>query len=167
MNRTQRTLVTGLSSLALLGGGFAASSAQATTSATTGANASSSAAALADSQTCTLSYRGFSCNASVEARLRAGLTKHATLYRGKGYTGKRLTRYGVGTCSPTYGDNEGRLVLNSWSDTVSSVKTFNKCDVKLRKKVNGKWQSTTWIDHSYDLRLHKKWANHSTHAWIS
>ena len=166
MNRTQRTLVTGLSSLALLGGGFAASSAQASSTSSTGATA------LADSQTCTLSTRGYSCNSATEARLRRGMIKQATFFSKTGYQGKRMTVYGKAirpgqACTPAW-DKEGQWVtFGRWSTMVASVKTYNRCDVQLQKKVNGTWRKTTWIDHSYDLRLNTKWANTATRARLT
>jgi hypothetical protein len=78
----------------------------------------------------------------------------AELYEHAGFGGWRIVvfnpAYSVG-CSSGTGDNEGGSNLGTDSNAVSSVKTFNRCDIKLFDGNNKSGPATGWIDQSSNL----------------
>ncbi|WP_410566757.1 hypothetical protein [Amycolatopsis sp. cmx-4-61] len=76
------------------------------------------------------------------------------LYYGAGFTGSQVVifnpAYHVGCTSGTT-DNEGGGNLGTAADLVSSVRTYNHCDIKLFDGSNATGTSTGWLDQSADL----------------
>lgn len=62
--------------------------------------------------------------------------------------------YSVGCTSGT-GDNEGRFNINTaLRNKINSVKTYNRCDVKLYNGLNGTGSSTPFIDEAANLNVY-------------
>jgi len=73
----------------------------------------------------------------------------ARLYDGASFSGRQVViynpKYSVGCTSGT-GDNEGGSTLGAMSNKVSSVRTYNHCDVKLYDGASKNGTSSGWID---------------------
>ncbi|MEU2200811.1 hypothetical protein [Isoptericola sp. NPDC019482] len=73
----------------------------------------------------------------------------ARLYDGASFSGRQVViynpKYRVG-CTAKTTDNEGGSVLGAMSNKVSSVRTYNRCDVKLFDGASKNGASTGWID---------------------
>lgn len=73
----------------------------------------------------------------------------ARLYDGASFSGRQVViynpKYRVG-CTAKTTDNEGGSVLGAMSNKVSSVRTYNHCDVKLFDGASKNGASTGWID---------------------
>jgi hypothetical protein len=78
----------------------------------------------------------------------------ARLYDGAGFTGRQVViynqKYRVG-CTARTTDNEGGSVLGAMSNRVTSVKTYNQCDVKLFDGASKNGDRTGWIDRDTKL----------------
>ncbi|MER7418391.1 hypothetical protein ABT346_16680 [Micromonospora peucetia] len=77
----------------------------------------------------------------------------AIFYDGTGYSGATFTWTQSGQCSPGY-DNEWQwddLSEIGWNNRVSSVHTYNRCDVKFFGGTNFTGASSVWIDQSSNL----------------
>ena len=78
----------------------------------------------------------------------------ARLWDGAGYTGRQVVifnpKYKVG-CTAKTTDNEGGSVLGAMSNKVTSVKTYNHCDVKLFDGASKNGAHTGWVDRSSKL----------------
>lgn len=79
----------------------------------------------------------------------------AIFYDGTGYTGATHTWVQSRQCTATY-DAEWQwadLGDIGWDNRVSSVHTYNQCDVKFYGGINFTGASSTWIDQSSNLSL--------------
>ncbi|SDE01537.1 peptidase inhibitor family I36 protein [Actinokineospora iranica] len=77
----------------------------------------------------------------------------AIFYDGTGYTGATYTWVQSRACTPTY-DSEwqwGNLGDLGWNNRVSSVHTYNQCDVKFYDGFEFTGAASTWIDNHSDL----------------
>lgn len=87
----------------------------------------------------------------------AGDVLVARLYRNTGFDDNPpLSLYAPHSCSESYDDEFGWPDLGnvngySWDNRISSVRTYNNCDVKLHDKVGYEGASSTWIDESSNL----------------
>ncbi|MGH3655243.1 MAG: hypothetical protein ACRDUA_01155 [Micromonosporaceae bacterium] len=84
-----------------------------------------------------------------------GYVRGAKIWNYKNYSGSgSLTFLVPRACSAGY-DNEGWRFnwpsLSSWNNKASSVKTFNRCDIKLFDNENFGGADSTWIDARADL----------------
>lgn len=96
-----------------------------------------------------------------EAQRELGTTADvlgARFWSGTGRTGSVLDFMVPRACSPEY-DFEGPAFridnldfgLVNWSNAISSVRTFNRCDVRLHDPINLGTPYSTWIDASDNL----------------
>lgn len=77
----------------------------------------------------------------------------AIFYNGTGYTGATHTWVQSRRCTPGY-DSEWQwddLGDIGWNNRVSSVRTYNRCDVKFYDGVDFKGASSVWIDGASNL----------------
>ncbi len=85
----------------------------------------------------------------------AALTTIARFYDGTGYTGATFTvAHQNGPCTTTYADTDYWYVeLGSfgWNNRISSVRTYNRCDIKLYDGTNFSGAVSVWIDASSNL----------------
>ncbi|MFE6969262.1 hypothetical protein [Isoptericola sp. NPDC057653] len=73
----------------------------------------------------------------------------ARLYDGANYSGRQVVifnpKYKVG-CTAKTTDNEGGSVLGAMSNKVTSVRTYNHCDIKLFDGASKNGTHTGWVD---------------------
>ncbi|MEL7975625.1 hypothetical protein AAG589_07150 [Isoptericola sp. F-RaC21] len=78
----------------------------------------------------------------------------ARLYDGASYSGRQVVifnpKYKVG-CTAKTTDNEGGSVLGAMSNKVTSVRTYNHCDVKLFDGASKNGAHTGWVDRTGKL----------------
>ncbi|HEY0640775.1 MAG TPA: hypothetical protein VGD67_24350 [Pseudonocardiaceae bacterium] len=77
----------------------------------------------------------------------------ARFYDGTGYSGATFTWTQSRQCTPSY-DAEWQwdnLADIGWNNRVSSVHTYNQCDVRLFDGTNFSGAASTWIDASSNL----------------
>lgn len=123
-----------------------------------------------------------SCGES-RAEAEAGLstraatwTNIASLYDGRGFSGTEvLLRWTAGQCSASY-DREFEIDnlrdnpfidinINNW---ISSIRTYNGCDVKLHDYFDFQGPESTWIDESSNLsNVGDGWLNRASSLEIS
>ncbi|RSM88535.1 hypothetical protein DMH04_07790 [Kibdelosporangium aridum] len=76
------------------------------------------------------------------------------LYDDSNFSGSRVVifnpAYQVG-CTGGTGDNEGGANLGAAANLISSVRTYNSCDVKLFDGNNATGTATAWLDEAADL----------------
>lgn len=116
--------------------------------------------------------------AEAEAALgtRAAWTNIASFYDGRGFSGTEvLLRWESGSCSASY-DREFEIDnlrdhpsleinINNW---ISSVRTYNGCDVKLHDYFDFQGPESTWIDESSNLsNVGSGWLNRASSLEIS
>ena len=143
------------------------------------ASASMTDASTASAEQCVLvaDTGQVSCGDSeTEARGRvsaAGYVRGAKFWNYKNYNpdGGTLTILVPRACSPGY-DNEGPYFkfpdLGPWNNKASSVKTFNRCDVKLFDRENFGDPKSTWIDARADLsNVGGGWNNRASSVKLS
>ncbi|HEV7653037.1 MAG TPA: hypothetical protein VGP26_33190 [Actinophytocola sp.] len=86
----------------------------------------------------------------------------AIFYDGTGYSGTTYTWVQAHACTPSY-DEEWQwddLSGIGWNNRVSSVHTYNQCDVKFFDGFNFTGASSTWIDQSSNLgTMGTGWSN--------
>jgi hypothetical protein len=90
-------------------------------------------------------------------------------YTGYNEAGGTLTFEGA-ECSPTYDIEYGLPDLGAfgWNNRISSVQTFNRCDVKFFGQVNYEGASSTWIDQAPNLgTIGDGWNNRAGSVRIS
>jgi|tagenome__1003787_1003787.scaffolds.fasta_scaffold20521043_1 hypothetical protein len=103
----------------------------------------------------------------------AATVKIAVFYDGANYTGNTLTWVQDKACSAGY-DNEYQFADlrttngGNWSNRVTSVHTYNKCDVKLYDAVDFGGSSSTWIDQAANLAtIGNGWSNRASSVKFS
>lgn len=102
----------------------------------------------------------------------SGTVSAFTLYDSNNYTGACVTFWKYGACSASTTDIEGLFNLSGWGwdNRANSVRTYNKCDLKLFdvRDCPGSGTRSTWIDQSADLRLGSiNWQNRASCVEIS
>jgi hypothetical protein len=94
----------------------------------------------------------------------------ARFYDGTNYSGSSTPVYAPRACTASY-DAEWQYADFrdfGWNDRVSSVKTYNHCDVKFYKDINFGGGSSTWIDASANLSaIGTGWNNVASSAKLS
>ena len=94
----------------------------------------------------------------------------ARFYDGTGYSGATYTWVQSRPCTATY-DAEWQwqdLRTVGWDNKVSSVRTYNSCDVKLYADVNFGGASSTWIDAASNLgTIGTGWSNRASSVKFS
>lgn len=102
------------------------------------------------------------------ARQSAGAARSlviATMYDGRNFTGSSQSFYQARPCTASY-DSEwfwGNLGDLGWNNRMSSLRTFNKCDVKIYDGNNWTGESSTWIDQAANLaQIGRGWDNRVT-----
>ncbi|GAB3142371.1 hypothetical protein GCM10027290_16720 [Micromonospora sonneratiae] len=94
----------------------------------------------------------------------------AIFYAGTGYTGATHTWVQSRRCTPGY-DAEWQwdnLAEIGWNNRLSSVRTYNRCDVKLYDGFNFKGASSVWIDGSSNLgKIGSGWNNRASSVKFS
>jgi hypothetical protein len=124
-----------------------------------------------------LDTRAVACGSSDADALRsvapAATVKIAVFYDGANYTGNTLTWVQDKACSAGY-DNEYQFADlrttngGNWSNRLTSVHTYNKCDVKLYDAVNFGGASSTWIDQAANLAtIGNGWSNRASSVKFS
>ncbi|MGW0432702.1 hypothetical protein ACWDV4_09170 [Micromonospora sp. NPDC003197] len=94
----------------------------------------------------------------------------AIFYNGTGYTGATHTWVQSRQCTAGYDaewqwDNLGDI---GWNNRVSSVRTYNRCDVKFYDGVDFKGASSVWIDGSSNLgTIGSGWNNRASSVKFS
>lgn len=88
----------------------------------------------------------------------------ARAYDGVGYTGAVWDIYAAHGCTASTSDSEWFLQeLGSWNDRISSIKTYNHCDVKLYQFTSWKGEASGWINNNSDLRSYGGgWSNRAS-----
>lgn len=111
-----------------------------------------------------------------EARRLAGAADDvllARLYPDTGFDGVAASMYGSHRCSADYEPEFGWPDLRDWNgwnynNRVSSVRTYNRCDVKLHDRLDYRGPSSTWIDESSNLsNIGDGWNNRASSVDIS
>jgi hypothetical protein len=104
----------------------------------------------------------------------AGDVLVARLYRNTGFDDNPpLSLYAPHSCSESYDDEFGWPDLGnvngfSWNDMISSVRTYDNCDVKLHDRVGYGGPSSTWIDASSNLaNVGAGWNNKASSVSVS
>ena len=94
----------------------------------------------------------------------------AIFYNGTGYTGATHTWVQSRRCTPGY-DTEWQwddLGDIGWNNRVSSVRTYNRCDVKFYDGVDFKGASSVWIDGASNLgTIGTGWSNRASSVKFS
>ncbi|MEO3748446.1 peptidase inhibitor family I36 protein [Plantactinospora sp. B5E13] len=125
-----------------------------------GALGSPASAAPARDCVVDLDSRTVTCAATEEQALRAaGVAASVVIartYDGTNYSGAVHTWVQARACTPSY-DNEwqwGDLRSTSggnWNNRISSVRTYQRCDVRFYDGINFTGAASTWIDASANL----------------
>jgi hypothetical protein len=100
----------------------------------------------------------------------SGTVSAFTLYDSNNYAGACITFWKYGSCSASTTDIEGLFNLSGWGwdNRANSVRTYNKCDLKLYDSRDCPGSGSTWIDQSADLRLGSiNWQNRASCVEIS
>ncbi|RKR91215.1 peptidase inhibitor family I36 [Micromonospora pisi] len=125
-----------------------------------------------------LDHATMTCAATeAQARHQGGVTPAALtiarVYDGTNYSGASLAFVQSRACTPAYDsewqwDNLGVTSGGNWSNRISSVRTYNKCDVRFFDGVNFGGASSTWIDASANLgAVGSGWSNRASSVKFS
>jgi len=104
--------------------------------------------------------------ATVSRGAVAARVDRVTFWDKTSYKGESITFQGSSKCTPSYGDINGQ-VSNlgdwGWNNRATSLKTYNRCDVKLYNGVNFTGASSVWIDRTPNLaQIGAGWNNRAS-----
>jgi hypothetical protein len=131
----------------------------------------STAQAVEPQQHCVynLDQRSMSCartlsDPSLRASVAATDVLIARAYDGTGYTGSTIDYRTASGCTTATTNVDWQLQeLGAWNDKISSIRTYNQCDVKLYQFTNFGGEATGWIDTNSDLRYYGAgWSNRAS-----
>ncbi|MFK3980776.1 peptidase inhibitor family I36 protein [Micromonospora sp. NPDC050397] len=97
----------------------------------------------------------------------------ARVYDGANYTGASLTFVQSRACTPSYDAewqwaNLGVTSGGNWSNRITSVRTYNRCDVKFYDGTNFGGAVSVWIDASANLAaVGSGWSNRASSVKFS
>lgn len=97
----------------------------------------------------------------------------ARVYDGANHTGASHTFVQSRQCTPSYDSewqwaNLGSTSGGNWSNRITSVRTYNRCDVKFYDGVNFGGAVSTWIDASANLAaVGTGWSNRASSVKFS
>ncbi|WP_130865023.1 peptidase inhibitor family I36 protein [Acidipropionibacterium timonense] len=80
-----------------------------------------------------------------------GSVVRARFWEHSGFKGAVFTVHGSRACTPQTSDREtvsSYLGSVGWNDVITSIKDYNRCDVKLFADLNYGGDSTGWVDYT-------------------
>ncbi|MFC4561113.1 hypothetical protein ACFO4E_04500 [Nocardiopsis mangrovi] len=92
----------------------------------------------------------------------------ARLYDGTGYSNLIGEIFATSPCTPSYDREWEFATLGPMNNRISSLRTYNQCDIKLYNGTNFTGAESTWIDQSSNLgNIGTGWSNRASSLEVS